>query len=236
MRLVFAGSVAALMSGCQPMSNPAPLTAHSFALPNTTTATDLVAYRAQLATFTRVGGHSRVRLAASGSCPSPCGTVVTIEAYDWTKDVPPNGLSQGMSVPVAHITNNGPYTTEMYSLKTSDIAEYEVYATSNSSNPGITDFTIEEVPATRFGIIKTHVKGSYNSCHHNPAQASEADFRPCDLPHASLTRSILNLASSENWEALVARAMTGFITSFHNVTEDPGWLSCTAGCCTLNAS
>ncbi len=211
---------------------PPPISMTSASLPDTSQSIDLDAYRAHSA-VSRVGGHTRVRLAAAGSCPTPCGTVVTFEAYPNTKDV----SAQGVSVPilVGFLTNNGPYTTAMYSLKPADAATYEVWAMPNTTTPTVTDFQIFEIPSAHFGRVAARSQGQYHSCHHKAAEKSEADFRPCELPMArAFDDAILTIAMRDDWIGLVARAIdkTG-MAGKRVVAEDNGWLSCDGGCCTL---
>lgn len=189
-------------------------------------AIDLTAYRASLPTFPNGNGHTRSRL---GKGCGNCWTDVTIIASDTARHFGPGSPpSAGDSIPVAFIRNIGTTETVMYSIKPSTQADYVVYVINSSGNA---KWILVEVPTGTTGQLKIKHRGELHGCGHPMVRRSEADFRDCDY---NITRTDsdakLLFASRSSWQGPLANFMakTSLI-----VTEDPGWISCSDGCCTM---
>jgi hypothetical protein len=225
-RIVFSIASVVVAGGCSPNPSPAPVSP-AFNV-QVGTNIDLNAYRASLPTPPRTSGHTHARLGAG--CGN-CWTNVSIQAYSWAKNYgaahfPTN---PGDMYPLGHIVNMGPVTTDMYSLKTNAYAEYDIYVTNDA---GAAAWEIIEVPNAPFGRLTVRSKGKLHSCGHTPKSSSEADFRNCDY---SATKSAIQLAGASGLEELVARLLSRKPNAV-TVGEDPGWISCTEGCCILTVS
>lgn len=209
-----AGLVATAATACQgfhSVYSPAPHTR------------DLNAYRAALPAFPKANGHTRSRLAKG--CDN-CWTDVTIIAADTARFFGPgHPPAQGDSVPVVFITNIGSRETVMYDLKPSSVANYVVYVINES---GDIKWILAEVPSSATGSLQVRMKGGMHGCTHSKRPKSEADFRDCDY---DLTlKGELRLAAESGVEGIIARFRN---TTAMMVGEDPGWVACTDGCCTL---
>lgn len=218
----------ALAIGCQPSHQPNVAARPTFNVQIGTTI-DLNAYRASIPGPPE-SGHARSRL---GQGCGNCWTNVKISAYNWAKNwgaanFPANS---GDMYPIGHIVNMGPVTTDMYGLKTNAHAEYDIYITNDA---GAAAWQIIEVPNAATGMLTVRAKGKLHSCGHRPKPKSEADFRACD--YGASARGPIRLAGESGFEHLLARLLSNSAKP-PQVLEDPGWISCTEGCCTLtNAS
>lgn len=214
--------------GCSGSNAPAgaPPSARPTLVVNTTT--DLDAYRARRPVATG-GSHTRSRLAAG--CNN-CWTNVTITSYDWARfygsDNFPNPGDQ--PVLVGHIRNNGTLKTVMYNLEPSTVAEYDVYIVNENGAPG---WALLEVPTGPSGQLKFTGNGKFAACAGHPTKPknSTSDFRNCD--YGARQSQPLNLASVSGWEQLISRALKKAMPAS---LEDPGWFSCSDGCCTLSTT
>lgn len=224
-----AGAIAIVGTGCAPVvsSSSAPPAPAQWNLPLNTTI-DLNAYRASL-TPSRGPGHTRSRL---GHNCGNCWADVTIQAYSWTKSwgVSHFPANVGDSYPIGHLSNADAVTTEMYSLKPNTIAEYDIYIFNDG---GVPSWKIVEVPVGRTGQITEVTRGKYRECTgHGPKPSSDADFRNCDYEKIAAVQAPVRLANAKGIDALVERVMSRF-SKFPPADEDPGWLTCTEGCCTM---
>ncbi len=199
----------------------------SFSLPGSTEDVDLAAYRQSFNKWPRVGGHRRTRNAGSTT------TEVTISAYPWAhasgpRHVPP----AGRSLLVGHLVNNGDETTTMYSLKPGSEAEYFLFITNVNGEAG---WEMREVSNEASGPMPVRASGMYVSCNHGPAKSSEADFKSCAGAASASATSELRLASSFGFVGMIQEwfASRSTKTAFF---DDPAWISCDAGCCTLSAN
>lgn len=105
--------------------------------------------------------------------------------------------------------------------------EYFLFATNVG---GETGWEMREVGPGSSGTMPIRARGMYTSCNHPPASKSEADFRECTAE--SSKASEVKVASSAGMSAAIlewiaARSKQGFL-------DDPAWISCDGGCCTLN--
>jgi hypothetical protein len=223
----FAVPLTVLFSACAPSHPPAVAAAPTFHVQIGTTI-DLNAYRASLPAPGQ-NGHTRSRL---GEGCGNCWTTVSISAYSWAKNYGAANFpaNPGDMYPIGHIVNSGPVTTDMYSLKTNAYAEYDIYITNDA---GAAAWQIIEVPNAATGQLSIRSKGKLHSCGHSAKPKSEADFRNCD--YGPQTKGEIRLAGESGLEELVARLLSRRGPAFM-VGEDPGWISCTEGCCTLSAT
>lgn len=233
--MVFSLFGTVLLAGCNPPYNPAPnvqmLTPPGaiMTLPSGTTQVNLGNYRTTFNSWQRQGGHTRVRIASALVCPK-CGTAVTIEAYAWANGYGPNRVPPvGKQVLVGYLKNTGPYATEMYSLKGNGDAEYYLFATNVG---GLIGWEMREVGPGTTGTMPINSHGMYTSCGHGRPTRNEADFRRCNY-ESKRVDGVISLASADGWKDLVARALRA--VKAPPLDEDPAWLSCTGGCCTINA-
>lgn len=194
-----------------------------FTLPASNSVVDLEAYRQSFNRWEKRGGNTRTRSAGSGT------TDVTIEAYPWAhasgpKHVPP----AGRALLVGHLVNHGTLTTTMYSLKPGSVAEYFLFATNVNGEAG---WEMREVSNEASGTMPVRARGMYVGCGHPPAKSSEADFKSC--ANAAMKHD-LKLASSMGFVGIIQEWMSSNARK-SAFLDDPAWISCDAGCCTLNA-
>lgn len=224
--IVAAGCMA--LHACTPAQAPEPASAPAKARQDLRlgSSINLDEYRDNRA-FPPAGAHTRSRLAKG--CTN-CWTDVVIQAYAWSRfygsdNFPAIGDD---SILVGHIKNIGTRETEMYNLKPSTLAEYDVYVTNNAGAPG---WVIIEVPNGPIGVLVAKGHGKFNACVGHPGHPAKsyADFRNCD--YGAFRGGALKLASLAGWEELIARALGKRNGEF--AVEDPGWFSCSDGCCTL---
>lgn len=218
--------LSAVMAGSCTSSPPPPPPQPTFSV-HFNTPIDLVQYRASFPAANPSGAHTRSRL--STECPN-CWTNVRIEAYasakNWGAENFPN--TPGGVYPIGTITNLGNFPTVMYSLKPSTEADYRILITNENGVPGWA--IVESSKIALFGAVTVKAKGKLKGCHHAKKPKSEADFRNCDYEGSA--RSPMNLASTSGLD-IIARFMSNERKKSMTL-EDPGWISCTEGCCTLS--
>lgn len=221
-----------VLGGCGTQTNPGNMTVLTappgavFTLPGPTTSVNLVNYKAAFNAWQRQGGHTRIRVSDQTVCDK-CGTAVTIEAYPWASAYGPNHVPPaGRQVLVGYLVNEGPYATRMYSLKGNHDADYFLFATNVGGQIG---WEMRELGAGTTGPMPIRSQGMYTSCGHGPPSRNEADFRRCKY-ESRRDSGILTLATStSSWKDLVTSALRRLVP----LDEDPAWISCTGGCCTL---
>lgn len=207
------------MSDLPDMNRQGPAGAH-FNLPAPDATVDLDGYRNAFNKWNRTGGHTRARNAGSETVD------VTIEAYPWAHSQGPRHVPEaGDAVLVGRLVNMGSATTDMYSLTPG--AEYYLFATNVN---GATGWEMREVGSGSSGTMPIRASGLYNSCGHSPASKSEADFKDCTMAAAS--HHDLRLASSSGFAALIE----SWLAAKPKLRDDPAWISCDGGCCTLTGA
>lgn len=127
--------------------------------------------------------------------------------------------------PVARVTNWGAYETEMYHFK----PHYDayIYVVADSSNKAV--WGVVQFPPVMGSAVVT-AGYTVHACPppHAP-NPGRADFKTCNGAHNPwASRSgVLTLASrSSDWIGWLLKKL-------EPPPEDPAWISCTHGCCTM---
>lgn len=128
--------------------------------------------------------------------------------------------------PVAHVVNSGNVDTQMYGFK----PNYDAYFTVYADSTGAAVWGLVQIPHTGHNILVTRGRGVHGCLPPHMPYGTDADFQTCNGAHhvVRANGSILELAT---------RGMQWIGAAIHAIDtpEDPGWISCTDGCCTLNA-
>ena len=128
---------------------------------------------------------------------------------------------------VAHVVNKGAVATEMYGLQP-DADDYFVVARDSL---GKAMWSIVSIPKQAHGTVTVFKGRGVQGCHHKKADKPAAAFQTCDgAQHASEggRPSLMQLASrGVDW-------LIGTVLRIN--AEDPAWIACTDGCCTMDTS
>ena len=195
-------------------------------------ATDLNALRAQIAVFDT--GQTHIRKRKVEGCE--CGANVAIQSVGVTLDIKPDS---GPAVPrlVAHIVNrdsaNRP--TEKPRFRPMSEAQYYVQVYRDAFTHAA-KWRMLEVPTAAHGLVAVTDSGSVHGCGHAAAATSDADFRDCDGWHPHYTARATGAKFASLTETTSLTGVMAFVRSMFRPaagTEDPTWISCSLGCCTL---
>lgn len=192
----------------------------------------------QLAALPRGPKHERRRKGKNCNCAN----WVTIQSVGETEDIKPNDGPDPARL-VAYIENQDlSRTTEKPQFKPKTQAVYYVQV-SRDAPTSRAKWRLLEFPAAGGGLILAVDSGWVNGCGHPPYVAPDADFKACDGQH--LTDSTGMVASGSSFRPGMLRATVLTRNVFSGFTsreapwramllgEDPTWISCNAGCCTL---
>lgn len=193
----------------------------------------------ELAALPRGPKHERRR--KGENCK--CANWVTIQSVGETRDIDPADGPVPARL-VAYIENQDPVrTTEKPRFKPKTQAVYYVQV-SRDVPSSRAKWRLLEFPAAGGGPILAVDSGWVNGCTGHPvATEADADFKACDGQH--LTDSTGMVASGSSFRPGMLRAtvltrnvFSGFTSrnapwSAALLGEDPTWISCNAGCCTL---
>jgi hypothetical protein len=194
----------------------------------------------QLAALPRGPKHERRR--KGENCK--CANWVTIQSVGETRDIDPNDGPMPARL-VAYIENQDPArTTEKPRFKPKTQAVYYVQV-SRDAPSSRAKWRLLEFPAAGGGLIVAVDSGWVNGCGHAPADSADADFQDCSGYH--FTDSTGLVASGSSFRPGLLRAtvlgrsvLSGFTNRNESrsaalLAEDPTWISCNAGCCTLTS-
>lgn len=143
---------------------------------------------------------------------------------------------------VAWIENqNLASTTENPVFKPKNQAQYLVQVYREVANPEA-KYQIIEVPSGLRGTVTVIKSGVLIPCRHAPKPHPDVDFRACDGVHepfaAAPSRTPFTYAQMSTGSQ--SRRAVSYLRSFFInsllVAEDPTWIACNAGCCTLNGT
>jgi hypothetical protein len=143
--------------------------------------------------------------------------------------------SPASDVLIARLSNAGPARDNFFGMQPSGKATYRLYATPRfDAAHGAAMWKLVEVDGAT-GALTTVREGWFHDCQHNrvPTRA-DADFFPC-TPHP---------LGSKFAKFKKAGMFTGFFSdrilammfpadTTDRDPNDPPWISCTTGCCTL---
>lgn len=126
---------------------------------------------------------------------------------------------------VAHVVNHGAVATEMYGFQP-NADDYFVVAKDSLGNAM---WSIVNIPNPTHGVVTIFKGRGVQGCHHPKAKKAAAAFQTCDgVQHTSQRPSMVQLA---------ARGMDWLVASVLRLrAEDPAWVACGDGCCTLDAA
>lgn len=234
-RVAVSMGIALVWMGCAPNPAPvdqAPAVQYGFVMPPPGTLTDLNAYRSRRPPVPAKSERTRSRLAKN--CAN-CWTDVTIRPYDKSDLYGPHDNKPPVTswVPVAHIVNAGPSNTVRYDLEANTSADYDVYLANEA---GVVLYKIVRVPVGASGELTVVESGLYLACGHEKKPKAEADFRSCKYDGVRITEgpALLRLASADSRGGIGSGL---FDLKFPRAAaEDPGWLACTSGCCTMGTA
>jgi outer membrane murein-binding lipoprotein Lpp len=131
-------------------------------------------------------------------------------------------------------------TTENPVFKPKDEAQYLVRVYRDSVNPEA-KYQIIEVPSDAHGTVSVIKSGVLIGCHHPLPSHPDADFKSCDSVHTpfgvAANRTPFGFAKmSSGGPSLRAVSFVRSLMSSVVVLEDPTWIPCNAGCCTLSGT
>ena len=132
-------------------------------------------------------------------------------------------------------------TSENPEFKPKNQAQYLVQVYREVANPEA-KYQIIEVPSGLRGTVTVIKSGILIPCHHPLPPHPDADFRSCDRVHepyaAAPSRTPFAYAQMSTWGQ--SRRAVSYLRSFFvnspPVVEDPTWIACNAGCCTLSGT
>lgn len=128
---------------------------------------------------------------------------------------------------VAHVVNKGSVPTEMYDFQP-DADDYFVVARDSL---GKAMWSIVNIPKQAHGSVTVFKGRGVEGCHHKKADKAAAAFQTCaGAQHASQERepSLMQLAS---------RGLDWLVSTILRINgEDPAWIACSDGCCTMDTS
>lgn len=159
-------------------------------------------------------------------------------AHDGTVD-----SARGPTSPmiVAWIQNqNALFDTEKPVFRKKGAAEYLVQIYRNSGD-STAHYQVLEIPSSNVGAPTVINTGPIVSCHHPPSAGHDADFKTCTAPFyhepypapASVDRlksTLAVISATMTWS--VSDAGRALLPQSSRA-EDPIWIDCNAGCCTL---
>lgn len=184
-----------------------------------------------LGTRMTAGGVDTVLRAATGcTIPGPCEVPIIIQLLDSTVDVG-HDKPPGKDRVVALIKNAGQYTTTMYGFRPSSQALYFLRLKAGPSPRAtwrIAEFSIEEER-----VDHNFLRGAIMPCHtFEGEKPSAVGFKNCDEPYESTSRArrMSMLGFTVAPLSLLRRHQD---TTTQKRGEDPLWISCASGCCTM---
>lgn len=147
---------------------------------------------------------------------------------------------------LAYFTNDGPGNEKVYHFQPKAAFTYKLYAdTTKDPTTGTTAWSFDQVNP---GGVQTHSKthGSFHDCKDGPHNThANAGFKKCGVPtwwpDSSKTASSTVMKSSmlsnpflkRAYSAIVAVIQDAYAKKLDGNPDDPAWIACTGGCCTL---
>lgn len=155
-------------------------------------------------------------------------TAVLIVAYDGSRHLSPKNPPKQPTL-LAHIENLGTASSTVWSLQPVKDAEYDI---TLQDDAGAAKWTLWEI--TTAGRTATY-HGTYKDCgHKNQWTVSLADWANCDTsPGNDAASSTPMITSSMSMFGGVATTLGKYLAMFQG-PDDPAWISCSAGCCTID--
>lgn len=126
---------------------------------------------------------------------------------------------------VARVVNRGGVETEMYGFKP-NADEYFVVANDGTGQPV---WSIVNIPRAAHGVATVRKGYKVKGCGHPRATNADAAFQTCKGKTHSFKPASLTQLAARGTDWIVA----GILRLYE---EDPAWVACTDGCCTLNAT
>jgi len=126
-------------------------------------------------------------------------------------------------------------------FKPKNQAQYLVQIYREAVNPEA-KYQIIEVPSGLRGTVTVIKSGILLPCWHAPKPHPDADFRSCDGIHTpfGVASNPTPFSYAQMWtggqSARAVSLLQSFFTSSFPVLEDPTWIACNAGCCTLSGT
>ena len=180
-------------------------------------------------------GHTRKRKMQG----QPVGVRVKIRPVgdSWMID---SAVGPAIPTIVAWIENQShDTTTENPVFKPKDEAQYLVQVYRDSVNPEA-KYQIIEVPSDAHGTVSVIKSGVLIGCHHGPKPHPDADFKSCDGVHTpfgvAANPTPFSFANMSGGPSLRVVSFVRSLLSSVAVLEDPTWIPCNAGCCTLSGT
>lgn len=177
------------------------------------------------------GPRQRYVLEDTTGAPDPVDVQVADDAIIIDRKAPPNADAL-----LGKIENVGNKKEKRYKFKPESEAVYYLYAKSSLVG-GSTGWYITE--EKKNGQEKPFLEGSFGLCDamaHPPASAN-IGFKRCErLGQRQTNVQVAELVPTGYVEMLYRRALaliTNFKTSRRSMSNDPGWVACTDGCCTM---
>ena len=160
---------------------------------------------------TQSGSHVRSRKDTNGG-----RVAVTLTALPSVITVNPH-KAPAQRMQIATLTNAGPGVEALLRLKPSSVAHYEIYVLPTmDTKHNAPRWEIVEVTKTATRVMMT---GYVNDCQHNASPSvPDIDFHTC-------AHHIANSGDRKRRHAQRDTTDRG--------PNDPPWISCTTGCCTL---
>jgi hypothetical protein len=194
----------------------------------------------ELAALPRGPKHERRRKGLNCNCAN----WVTIQSVGETRDINPADGPMPARL-VAYIENQDlTRTTEKPRFKPKSQAIYYVQV-SRDDPSSRAKWRLLEFPAAGGGSILAVDSGWVNGCGHAPADSADADFKDCSGHHFTDSTGLVASVSSFRPGLLHATVLSRSVLSLFTIpkpsraamaiAEDPTWISCNAGCCTLTS-
>lgn len=192
----------------------------------------------ELAALPRGPKHPRRRKAKNCNCTN----WVEIQSVGTTRDIDPTEGPMPARL-VAYIENQDlTRTTEKPEFKPKSQAVYYVQVSRDESSSRA-KWRLLEFPAAGGASIVAVDSGWVNGCGHSPATSDDADFQDCSGYHFTDSTGFVASISLFRPGLLHATVLTRSVLSLFTIpkpsragmlrAEDPTWISCNAGCCTL---